>query len=58
MGDANNIIQILAMILGAGAVYGGIRADLRSAHAKADVALCRADRAHERLDECLRECGK
>jgi hypothetical protein len=41
------------MLLAAGAVYGGIRADLRSAHEKADRALASADKAHKRIDAHL-----
>ena len=44
-------LRVAMMLLGAGAVYGGIRADLQNTRQKADDAMRSATRAHERLDD-------
>ena len=36
------ILKLAVFLAGAGAVYGGIRADLKAAHQKAEEALSRA----------------
>ena len=48
------LLKLAVVLAGAGAVYGGIRADLKSAHLKADEALSRANGAHHRIDGVLR----
>ncbi len=48
---ANTAMQVAVMLLGAGAIYGGIRADLKDARRRADEALCRAEQAHRRIDD-------
>ena len=54
MGDVVDMAAKIAMLLlSAGAVYGGIRADLKGAHRKAEEAMMRADQAHKRIDEQL-----
>ncbi len=45
------VLQLAVMLLSAGAVYGGIRSDLKAARDKADEAVSVARRAHERLDD-------
>lgn len=45
--------QVLAMVFGAGTVYGAIRADLREIHERLRHAENTADEAHKRLDEVL-----
>lgn len=51
------ILQIGGMLLTAGAIYGGIRAEIRGAHAKAEEAKKSADEAHLRLDRHLEKGG-
>lgn len=43
-------MQILGLLIGAGGVYGAIRADLAALHVRAAEALASAKRAHERID--------
>lgn len=45
------MLQLAVMLLSAGAVYGGIRSDLKSTREKAEEAASAARRAHERLDD-------
>lgn len=47
------IYQLLAGLFLAGAVYGGIRADLRAMHQQIIAAEKSADKAHDRLDNHL-----
>jgi len=51
--DDHLIVQLVLYVLAAGAVYGGIRADLRHLHEKADQARESARRAHKRLDDLI-----
>lgn len=51
--DNNLLLQVALYVLGVGAVYGGIRADLRHLHEKADAAKESARRAHSRLDDLI-----
>lgn len=44
------VIQITAMLIGAGAVYGGIRADIRNFHRQIEEIRESAEAAHARLD--------
>ena len=48
------LLKLAVFLAGAGAVYGGIRADLKAAHHKAGEALIRANKAHDRIDGVLR----
>ena len=50
MGDLNGLLQVIGLILGAGAVYGGIRSDLKALHEHIRRVERDADKAHERLD--------
>ena len=45
------VLQLAVMLLSAGAVYGGIRSDLKNTREKAEEAAYAARRAHERLDD-------
>lgn len=45
------MLQLAVMLLSAGAVYGGIRSDLKNTREKAEEAAHAARRAHERLDD-------
>lgn len=42
--------QMVLAVGSAGAVYGGIRADLRAMHERITAAQKTAEKAHERLD--------
>lgn len=42
--------QIILALLGAGAIYGGVRADLKAMHQRIEEAAATAARAHERMD--------
>ena len=54
MGEAVDLVMKLAvMLFGAGAVYGGSRADLKSIREKAEGAERSASRAHGRIDGIL-----
>lgn len=44
------VSQVLTAVATGGAVYGGIRADIKSLRDKADRAQNTADTAHKRLD--------
>lgn len=46
-------LQVVYALLAAGAVYGGIRADLRGMHERIKLAEESAKAAHERLDNHL-----
>jgi len=47
------IVQLIEAAVVGGAVYGGIRADLRALHEKVSAAASSASRAHERIDQHL-----
>lgn len=47
------LTEFLKLVFIGGAVYGGIRADLRSLHEQVATALKSASRAHERIDTHL-----
>lgn len=47
------VMRLGGLLIVAGAVYGGIRADLRSARERADEAYCSASLAHRRIDSHL-----
>lgn len=48
--ELNTIWQVLATVAAAGAIYGGIRADLKAMHQRVAMATEAAARAHERMD--------
>ncbi len=51
--SAENIRQLIVSAFFAGAMYAGIRADIRHIHEKVNTALKSASRAHERIDSHL-----
>lgn len=51
------IKSLMASAFFAGAVYAGIRADIKALHEKAETAVRSATRAHARIDSHL-EKGK
>jgi hypothetical protein len=44
------LVQIILGLIGAGAIYGGIRADLKTMHQRIAEAASSAARAHDRMD--------
>jgi len=48
-----DLIQIASTLIVAGAIYGGIRADIRSMHERISSAAESAAAAHARLDAHL-----
>lgn len=52
------IWQIALAILTAGAVYGGIRSDLKAIHERISSASKDADEAHRRIDTILLQKGE
>lgn len=44
------IVQVIIGLFMSGAVYGGIRSDLRSNRERAEMAHKVADKAHDRID--------
>lgn len=55
--DHSLIWQIASAILMAGAVYGGIRSDLKAIHERISSAAKDADEAHRRIDTILLQKG-
>ena len=49
------VIELGTMLVAGGAVYGGIRADLRSMHHRLGDVWEHADKAHGRIDRLLDE---
>lgn len=47
------LLAIVGQIFTAGAIYGAIRADIRSAHTEAKAAKESATGAHQRIDNLL-----
>lgn len=47
------LYQLMAGIMMAGAVYGGIRADIKAMHERITGAQAAADRANKRIDQHL-----
>lgn len=48
-----SLLNIAGFLIAAGAVYGGIRSDLRAMHARQDRLEQALDKAHERIDGCV-----
>lgn len=48
--DSSVLLQIVSGLIAAGAVYGGIRSDLKSIHEHLARVERSADKAHERID--------
>jgi len=46
-------MQAIYTLVGAGALYGGIRADLKAMNEKVAIAVSSATRAHERIDNLI-----
>jgi hypothetical protein len=50
--DGSLLAQAVLALIAAGAVYGGIRSDLRAMHESIERIERAAERAHHRLDNC------
>lgn len=50
--------QVACFLVTAGAVYGGIRSDLRAMHSKIEDNAKAIEKAHERLDDCMACTGR
>lgn len=49
-GDGSLLLQVVTVLIAAGAVYGGIRSDLKTIHEKIGRVEREADKAHDRID--------
>lgn len=47
------LYQLAVFLVTAGAVYGGIRSDLKDMHRRIDHHERAIEKAHERLDRCI-----
>lgn len=52
----SDLVQIASTLIVAGAIYGGIRADIRSMHERISAAANAAAAAHARIDAHLEKC--
>ena len=52
---AELILPVVTALASAGAIYGGIRNDLKSIHVKIQAVKDDADEAHRRLDRHLEQ---
>ena len=46
------LLQVAGFLVAAGAVYGGIRNDLKRMHERQDRFERAIEKAHERIDDC------
>ena len=49
-GDGSLLLQVVTVLIAAGAVYGGIRSDLKTMHENMRRIEKTADKAHDRID--------
>ena len=49
-GDSSLFLQLVTILIACGAVYGGIRSDLKAIHEKLNRIEKAADKAHDRID--------
>jgi hypothetical protein len=47
------LLQLVGIAVTGGAIYGGIRGDLKAMHEKMDALKARVDEAHSRMDRIL-----
>jgi len=50
--DSGLLMQIASFLVAAGAVYGGIRNDLKQMHERQERFERALEKAHERIDDC------
>lgn len=50
VGDGSLILQIVTVLVACGAVYGGIRSDLKTIHERIAQIERAAEKAHDRID--------
>ena len=48
--DGSLLLQVVTILIAAGAVYGGIRSDLKTMHESLRRIEKTADKAHDRID--------
>ena len=46
----SDLIQLAGILVTGGAIYGGIRADLKTMHQRVEESMRASTRAHERID--------
>lgn len=49
-GDGSLLLQVVTVLIAAGAVYGGIRSDLKAIHERIAQIERAAEKAHDRID--------
>jgi len=49
-GDGSLLLQVVTVLIAAGAVYGGIRSDLKTIHENIRRIEKAAEKAHDRID--------
>jgi hypothetical protein len=49
-GDGSLILQLVSILVACGAVYGGIRSDLKAIHERVARIEKAAEKAHDRID--------
>ena len=52
------VMQIAGFLIAAGAVYGGIRNDLKRMHERQERFERALEKAHERIDDCATCYGR
>ncbi len=48
--DWKLLVELVGIVLGAGAIYGGIRTDLKAMHERIELNASAVGRAHDRID--------
>lgn len=52
------LAQVGLSLVAAGAIYGGIRGDLRSMHERITAHAAAIDKLHDRIDKCVAHPGR
>ena len=52
------LAQVGLSLVAAGAIYGGIRGDLRSMHERINAHTAAIDKLHDRIDKCVARPGR
>lgn len=57
--EVNNLlVQVASILVAAGAVYGGIRVDLKNIHRRQDKFDEALEKARDRIDDCMACAGR